>query len=112
LNVAGLGAFGALLATGGLRSGNIQEALAQYNSQLAKDSLLAAYKEQLLGLQGLAQVRTNENAIANTMGNIGSTLAQGQIAAAQAQQAGLQGIMNTVGTGINQYLWAKGKGLL
>lgn len=77
-------------ATGGLRSGNVQHNLYDYNTQLQNRALLESYNQQVSGLQGLAQTPSNANAIASGMAGIGNTLAQGQIAGAQAQQAGQQ----------------------
>jgi len=83
-----------LAMTGGLRSGNAQQALAQ-NSQQVLQNLV---NQRLSGMQGLAQMPSNANNIANQMGNIGQTLAQGQVAQGQAQQAGSQqGFGNMMG---------------
>jgi len=77
-------------ATGGLRSGNVQSALADYNTQLQNKALLESYNQQLSGLQGLAGLSSNANQIANQISGIGSTLAAGTTASAQAQQASNQ----------------------
>lgn len=97
--------------TGGLRSGNVQENLYDYNTQLQNTALMSAYGgqiqeedrqlneyyNQLGGLQTLAGMQPGGAAnIAQTMGNIGSTLAGGQTAAAQAQQSG---VSNLIGLG-------------
>lgn len=83
-------------ATGGLRSGTASENLAR-NSQ---NVLQGYYNQQVQGLQGLAQQPSNANAIASQMAGIGQTLGQGQIASAQAQQAGQQqGVSNLMGLG-------------
>lgn len=71
-------------ATGGLRSGNVNDALARYNIELEQQ----AFNQGLQGLQGLAQLPSNANNIAATTAGIGNTLAQGQIAAGQAVAAG------------------------
>lgn len=85
-------------ATGGLRSGNVQEALYDYNTQLRNKALLESYNQQLQGLTGLAGLPSYAPQIAGQMAGIGQTLGQGQIAAAQAQQAGTQqGIGNLMG---------------
>lgn len=87
-------------ATGGLRSGNVQEALYDYNTQLQNQALLESYNQQLQGLQGLAMLPSGAGQIAQYTGQIGTTLGQGQIAAAQAQQAGQQqGFGNIMGLG-------------
>lgn len=80
--------------TGGLRSGNTQYNLADYNTQLKNQALLTAYNDQVSGLQGLAGLPSNANQIAASTAGIGQTLAQGQIAAAQAKQQGNQNMFN------------------
>jgi len=88
-------------ATGGLRSGNVQENLYDYNVQLQNKALLESYNQQLQGLTGMAGLPSNANQIAQGMSGIGQTLGQGQsaagnilgqgqVAAGQAQQAGYQ----------------------
>lgn len=117
-------------ATGGLRSGNAQSNLAQYNTGLQNEALLTAYNEQkqnfdqgLQGLSGLANLPGQTSNISNVMGNMGQTSAQGALNAgniaaqgiqAQGQiwQQGLQGISGAVGSGVQNYLFAKGKGLI
>lgn len=81
-------------ATGGLRSGNTQYNLADYNTQLQNNALLQAYGSTLGGIQSLAGLGTNENNIANMMAGIGATQAQGQAGAAQAQQQGISNLLN------------------
>lgn len=87
-------------ATGGLRSGNVQSALYDYNTQLSKDALTQAYGQQLQGLTGLAGMGTYAGDIATGLGQMGQTYAQGQIAAEQAQQ---QGTSNLIGLGGSIY---------
>jgi hypothetical protein len=72
-------------ATGGLRSGNTNEALASVN----QNALMASYANQLSGLQGMAQLPSNANNIAGSMAGIGQTYAQGMTAQANfgAQQS-------------------------
>lgn len=100
-------------ATGGLRSGNVQAALAGYNMQLQNQALTQAYNQQLQGLQGLANLPSNVTQIGQTMAGIGQTQAAGltaagqtraagQIAAGQAQQAGIQGVGSAIGSGLGQ----------
>lgn len=72
--------------TGGLRSGDVQGAMYDYNTQLQNQALLQSYNQQLQGLQGLAGLPSNVSQIAAQTGAIGQTLAQGDIASAQAQQ--------------------------
>lgn len=79
-------------ATGGLRSGNTNEALAEVNT----NALLNAYNQQLSGLQGFANLPSNANNIASSMAGIGQTLAQGQIADANYQNAASQNQMNNL----------------
>ena len=59
-------------ATGGLRSGNVQQALAQ-NSQNVLNQLV---QQQLGGISGLVQTPLNTNQIANQMAGLG--MQQGQ----------------------------------
>ena len=100
-------------ATGGLRSGNVQEAMYDYNTQLQNQALLQSYNQQLQGLQGLAGLPSYAPQIASGMAGVGQTLgqgvsgagqtiAQGQVAAGQAQQQGLQGISSIIGAGMGQ----------
>ena len=81
-------------ATGALRSGGTDMMLAD-NQRMTQ---LGAYQNALGGLQGLANIPSNSGQIANGMAGIGNTLAQGQIAGANARQ---QGIGNTLGMGMN-----------
>ena len=69
-------------ATGGLRSGNTQDALYRAN----QDVLRGLYDEKVSGLQGLARLPSNANSIAQTTAGIGQTLGQGVIGAGQAKQ--------------------------
>lgn len=66
-------------ATGGLRSGSASENLAQVN----QNALVAAYNDQIQGLQGLSSLPSNANTIAGYQAGIGNTLGQGQVAASQ-----------------------------
>ena len=88
-------------ATGGLRSGNVQEALYDYNTRLQNRALLESYNQQITGLQGLAGLLSYAPQIASGMAGIGQTLglgttqagnilSQGQVAGAQAQQVSQQ----------------------
>lgn len=81
-------------ATGGLRSGATQQALAQ-NSQNVLQGLV---NQQLGGLQTLSGYQPNTSGVASMTSGIGSTLAQGQLGAAQAQQAGLGNVMSLGGS--------------
>jgi len=80
--------------TGGVRSGNVQDAFVTNNQNLLQN--LNRERQQrddmntqnyLSGIGGMAQIPQNTNQIASTMTGIGNTLAQGHIAAGQAQQA-------------------------
>lgn len=77
-------------ATGGLRSGGVQEALASVNH----NALAASYANQLSGLQGMAQLPSNANNIASTISGVGQTLAQGMIGGAQSAAAQQQANYN------------------
>lgn len=79
-------------ATGGLRSGNANEALAEVNT----NALLNAYNTQLAGLNGMASLPSNANSIAAGISGIGNTLAQGEIGAANSAAAGRQGGINNL----------------
>lgn len=81
-------------ATGALRSGGTEMMLA--NNQ--RQNQLSALQNTMGGLQGLAGLQSYAPQIAQGMSGIGNTLAQGQIAGAQARQ---QGIGNTIGLGMN-----------
>lgn len=83
-------------ATGGLRSGNVQQALADNAEQLQNKALLTAYNEQIGGIQGLAGLQSNASQIAETTAGIGQTLAMGQTAAAQAIQTANQNATNNL----------------
>lgn len=77
-------------ATGGLRSGNIQGALYDYNTQLQRQALAQAYGDQMQGLKGLAMIPTGEEQIGASMRDIGLTTGLGITAQQQAQQAGAE----------------------
>lgn len=98
-------------ATGGLRSGNVQQALADTSSNIERQALLdsygqsaamkqynlgfdqAALNRQLGGLQSLANLQTYAPQIAGMTSGIGQTLAQGQVGAAQAGQKGVGNLL-------------------
>lgn len=81
-------------ATGALRSSGTEQMLAE-NQRMNQ---LSALQNTMGGLQGLAGLQSYAPQIAQGMTGIGQTLAQGQIAGAQARQ---QGIGQTVGMGLN-----------
>ena len=102
-------------ATGGLRSGNVQGALYDYSSRLQNQALSSAYGQEVQNLRGLAGLSTGQGQIAQTMGNIGTTQAQGILGASQAQsqgqiaqgqiyQQGLQGMGNIFMQGAGIYI--------
>lgn len=80
--------------TGGLRSGNVQSALAEHGSRLQNQALTQAYGQQMAGLQGLAGIPTGGQQIGQTMADIGATMGAGTLGAGQAQQQGIQNMMN------------------
>lgn len=80
--------------TGGLRSGGVQENLAEFTSDLQNQALLESYNQQLSGLTGLAQLPSNAAQIAQQQSAIGQTLGQGAVAAGQAKQEGMGNMMN------------------
>lgn len=82
-------------ATGGLRSGNVQDALARYSGDLERQALMDALQFETGGLSGLAGLDTGTRDIASTISGIGSTQAAGITGAAQAKQAGMQNLLNT-----------------
>lgn len=97
--------------TGGLRSGNVQQNLYDYNTQLSNQALLQSYNDQIQGLTGLAGLPSYARDIAGMQAGIGQTLgagqaqagnimAQGSVAGAQADQAARQqNINNLLGIG-------------
>lgn len=86
-------------ATGRLRGGATPAALGGN----AQNAFMAAYQQQLQGLNAFARTPLNTNAIAGSMSGIGVTNAQGQIASAQAQQQGIQNSANAIGAGLAAY---------
>lgn len=82
-------------ATGGLRSGDAQSALAENVQNLQNQALFSS----LQGLQGFAGAPSNAGQIAQAMGQIGQTQAAGITGAAQAEQAGMGQLAN-LGLGI------------
>ncbi len=82
-------------ATGGLRSGTTQNALAA-NSQ---NVLNSAIGQQLGGLQTLSGFQPNTSAVANATTGIGNTMAQGITGAAQAEQQGINNLIS-LGTSV------------
>ena len=101
-------------ATGGLRSGNVQHNLYDYNVQLGKNSLLQAYdrtfNEEMVeqnnllsmvsGLKGLAGYGGNSNAVASQYSALGQTAGQGALGVGQAQAVGVMGVGNAQAGGV------------
>ncbi len=84
-------------ATGGLRSGTANENLARLQFQQQNDknaALTQTYGQQLQGIQGLAGIPLNTNAIGNAIAAPSATQAQGITAGAQAKQDATQGWMD------------------
>lgn len=71
-------------ATGGLRSGNAQDALARYSGELENKALLGAYQDRLSGLQGLAGLQSNALNIAQLTSGLGQVQGAGTIAQERA----------------------------
>jgi hypothetical protein len=85
--------------TGGLRSGGANLGFAQ-NSQNVLQGMVG---QRLGGLQTMAGMGSNANAIAGSMANIGGIQGMGSQAAAQAQQQGTQNMYNAIGQGMNAW---------
>jgi hypothetical protein len=96
-------------ATGGLRGGNTQAALAQFRPAMLQQAIDAQYQR----LGGLAASGQNSAAmvgqagqasagnISNLLNQQGAAVAGGQIAGAQAFGQGLQGVSQAVGYGLS-----------
>jgi len=88
-------------ATGGMRSGNVQYNLNDYNTRLANDALLQSYNQELTGIRGLANQQPDDLNIANMINNRGTIQSGGTTAAAQARETGranrTSNIASTVG---------------
>jgi len=73
--------------TGGLRSGNTQDALYRYNTEYDASALLESFNEQKAGLAGLSGLPSYATEIAGITTGVGQTQAAGITAAATADQA-------------------------
>jgi len=94
----------AIMRQGQLGSlGGRAKGISDYNRNLEEDALLKSYNQQLQGLGSFTGYQGFTPQIAQTMGNIGQTQAMGQLGAAQAQQAGIQGITGSIAGGLNSY---------
>lgn len=80
-------------ATGGLRSGNVQSNMYDFNQRLQERAVLESYEDQKRGLAGLAGIPSMAPQIAQATAAPGMTRAQGITAGAQAEQAGTAGLM-------------------
>lgn len=87
-------------ATGGLRGGNVQQALAQ-NSQNVLQGLV---NQQLQGLGSFAQTPINTQGISSTLQGMGQTQAQAGMGQAQAQQDMMGGLLSLGGALGGAYL--------
>lgn len=94
-------------ATGGLRGGQSVSDLAEFNKDLQNQALMESRNDIIRGLGTFAGMPSMAPQIANQYSNIGNTLAQGQVAAAQARQQGISGVSNAIGTGIQAYYGSK-----
>ena len=86
-------------ATGGLRSGTANESLARLadERQMNKNNALTmAYGDQLQGIQGLAGVGLNTNAIGSATAAPSATVGQGIVAGANAIQQSNQALTNNL----------------
>lgn len=88
-------------ATGGLRSGNAQAALASHAQQLQNKALLQSYSQRLAGLQDMAGLSSIAPQIGAAMSSVGSAQAAGVLGAGQAAQAGYQDMGNAISSGMN-----------
>lgn len=100
--LAGLGASEEAIAraasmTGGLRSGNIQDALAENAAQYQIAARQAGMGEYLGGLRNIAQLPTDPQGMAQAMTSPAETIASGQLAAARSRE---QGASNIAGLGM------------
>lgn len=80
-------------ATGGLRSGNVQSNMYDFNQRLGERATLESYMDKISGLTGLAGMPSNAPQIAGMAGMPAATMGQGVVAGAQAQQANTAGLM-------------------
>jgi hypothetical protein len=94
-------------ATGGLRGGNTEAALAQFRPQMLQDLI----QKQLAGLGGLAAngqnaaaqtgaaAQTSGQQVIGAYGDMGAARAGAALAQGQAWQNGLGGVMSGIGQG-------------
>lgn len=84
-------------ATGGLRSGGTQQALAGFNADLLNRTV----NQNLQGLGSFAQTPIETSQISNVLGQMGQTQAQGYQAQAQANQGALGNLLGGVFGGLS-----------
>ncbi len=97
-------------ATGGLRSGNVQEALYDYNVQLENRALLEAYEQEKGVLGGLASLPSQASEIGLAIEGKGATIAAGQTGVARAKVGAITGAGDVLQSGLGSYM--KGKGII
>ncbi|NTU49467.1 MAG: hypothetical protein HGA87_00980 [Desulfobulbaceae bacterium] len=85
--------------TGGLRSGNVQDALSRYSGDVFEQT----YNKQLAGLSGLAGLSSYAPQISQGIAGIGQTQAQGMIAGAQARETAKGQLMGMISGGARAY---------
>ena len=98
-------------ATGGLRGGNTQAALAQYSPQLLNQLLTQKFSElgslSSLGQNSAAQTgaygQQNVNAQSNALEQMGAAQAGGYLAQGQQATSVLNGLTNGIGAGLALY---------
>jgi len=90
-------------ATGGLRSGQSIDDLTRYNTDLRNQAFLQSRADIMSGLGSMAGMTTMAPQIAAQYGNIGSSLAGGQVAAEQAAQVGYGALGQAFGQGVESY---------
>ena len=90
-------------ATGRLRGGQGVEALADYNTNLENQALLASYQNVMGGLSSLAGAQGYAPQIAQQYSNIGQTVGAGELGAARAEQQGFSGIAQGLGAAASAY---------
>lgn len=73
-------------ATGGLRGGDVQASMYDYNTMFKNQQQQRMLSNYLSGLGSMSQLQTNPEAVYTGTANIGNTLASGQLAGAQAKQ--------------------------
>jgi hypothetical protein len=86
-------------ATGGLRSGNVQRNMYDFNQRLDERALLESYNQQVSGLEGISGWNTNESEIGQYLANIKGIEGQGIKSAAEARGLGTVGAGQAIQSG-------------